>query len=233
MNDIIIKKEQLNKLKEKYLKRLLIIENDLLKLDKDLEKFNDLEIINTLSLNSKQLEIVNSTDENILCLACAGSGKTHTLISRYVNLILNKNVESESVLLITFTKKAGQEMLNRLETIIPNKLPYHTGSIHSLAFKILQKYTNINYTIIDEIDSKNLLESETNIYLNNNKELNNDDINLIKKNIYNIINKSTNYYPIDFKLILNKFNMEKYYNIINKIYKIFIKKKKIRKNNRF
>lgn len=229
MNDIIIKKEQLNKLKEKYLKRLLIIENDLLKLDKDLEKFNDLEIINTLSLNSKQLEIVNSTDENILCLACAGSGKTHTLISRYVNLILNKNVESESVLLITFTKKAGQEMLNRLETIIPNKLPYHTGSIHSLAFKILQKYTNINYTIIDEIDSKNLLESETNIYLNNNKELNNDDINLIKKNIYNIINKSTNYYPIDFKLILNKFNMEKYYNIINKIYKIFIKKKKLEK----
>ena len=229
MNDIIIKKDQLNKLKEKYLKRLLIIENDLLKLDKDLEKFNDLEIINTLSLNSKQLEIVNSTDENILCLACAGSGKTHTLISRYVNLILNKNVESETVLLITFTKKAGQEMLNRLETIIPNKLPYHTGSIHSLAFKILQKYTNINYTIIDEIDSKNLLESETNNFLNNNKELNNDDINLIKKNIYNIINKSTNYYPIDFKLILNKFNMEKYYNIINKIYKIFIKKKKLEK----
>jgi len=229
MNDIIIKKEQLNKLKEKYLKRLLIIENDLLKLDKDLEKFNDLEIINTLSLNSKQLEIVNSTDENILCLACAGSGKTHTLISRYVNLILNKNVESESVLLITFTKKAGQEMLNRLETIIPNKLPYHTGSIHSLAFKILQKYTNINYTIIDETDSKNLLELETNNYLDNNKELNNDEINLIKKNIYNIINKSTNYFPIDFKLILNKFNMEKYYNIINKIYKIFIKKKKLEK----
>ena len=235
MNEIIIKKEQLNKLKEKYLKRLIIIDNDLVKLDKDLEKFNELEIINTLSLNSKQQEIVNSTDKNILCLACAGSGKTHTLISRYVNLILNKNVESQSVLLITFTKKAGQEMLNRLETIIPNKLPYHTGSIHSLAFKILQKYTNINYTIIDEIDSKKLLEIETNIFLDNNKnlnndkKLNNDEINLIKKNIYSIIDKSTNYYPINLKLILNKFNMEKYFNFINKIYKIFIKKKKIEK----
>ncbi len=229
MNEIILKKEQLNKLKEKYLTRLLIIENDLVKLDKDLEKFNDLEIITTLSLNSKQQEIVNSTDENILCLACAGSGKTHTLISRYVNLILNKNVESQSVLLITFTKKAGQEMLNRLETIIPQKLPYHVGSIHSLAFKILQKYTNINYTIIDEIDSKKLLESETNNFLENNKELNSDEINLIKKNIYNIIDKSTNYYPINFKLILNKLNMDNYLNIINKIYKIFIKKKKSEK----
>jgi len=222
MNDLLIKKEQINKLKEKYTKKLFIIENDLIKIEKELAKFSELEIVDSLTLSNKQQQIVNATDENILCLACAGSGKTHTLISRYVNLILKNNVVPTSVLLITFTKKAGQEMLDRLKTIIPNKLPYHTGSLHGLSYKILQK--NLNYTIIDENDTKRLLELETNYNIENEPI----DIQiLIKKNIYNIINKASTEYPINFKTILKNLNMIKYLSIITKINKAFIKRKKL------
>ena len=41
--------------------------------------------LNNLSI--KQLEIINANEDYILVVACPGSGKTHTLISKYIYLI--------------------------------------------------------------------------------------------------------------------------------------------------
>ena len=50
-----------------------------------------------LPLNQKQREIVDSTADNILVVACPGSGKTHTIISRYINLVVKKNIDPNKI----------------------------------------------------------------------------------------------------------------------------------------
>ena len=90
--------------------------------------------LNNLSI--KQLEIINANEDYILVVACPGSGKTHTLISKYIYLINNNIIQPSECILITFTKKAGQEMLTRLKKYV-NKLPFHVGTLHSLSYKIL------------------------------------------------------------------------------------------------
>ena len=62
-------------------------------------------------LNNKQLEAVVSNAKRILVLAGAGSGKTKTVISKLLYLVAEKGVKSSSILAITFTKNAANEMM--------------------------------------------------------------------------------------------------------------------------
>ena len=65
-------------------------------------------------LNHAQQEAVLSTHKRLLVLAGAGSGKTRTLISRISSLLFQQNQKPHSILAITFTKDAANEMLDRL-----------------------------------------------------------------------------------------------------------------------
>lgn len=66
------------------------------------------------NLNDKQSEAVVSEDKRLLVLAGAGSGKTKTLLQKIIYLIEEKGVSSSSILAITFTKNATNEMIDRL-----------------------------------------------------------------------------------------------------------------------
>lgn len=66
------------------------------------------------SLNEKQREAVVSEDKRLLVLAGAGSGKTKTLLQKLIYLIEEKGVSPSSILAITFTKNATNEMIDRL-----------------------------------------------------------------------------------------------------------------------
>jgi DNA helicase-2/ATP-dependent DNA helicase PcrA len=178
-----------------------------------------------MNISQKQKEIIDyNDDEDILVIACPGSGKTHTIICKYIKFVTNNIYLPEQIILITFTKKAGNELINRLKDKIlnkePNKEPYYVGTIHGLAYKILKKYNNINYTILDEFDYKN--------YILNICELNNSTY-IIKKNIISIIEQVSNSYPINLMNVLLKNNLEKYYDEFNKIYIIYKEKKIIEK----
>jgi len=65
-------------------------------------------------LDDKQRAAVLSENKRILVLAGAGSGKTKTLLQKLVYLINDKNVRPASILAITFTKNAANEMIDRL-----------------------------------------------------------------------------------------------------------------------
>lgn len=69
---------------------------------------------NLSSLNDKQTEAVISDEKRLLVLAGAGSGKTKTLLQKIVYLIEEKGVSPSSILAITFTKNATNEMIDRL-----------------------------------------------------------------------------------------------------------------------
>ncbi len=66
------------------------------------------------SLNDRQRDAVVSDKKRLLVLAGAGSGKTKTLLQKLVYLIEEKSVGPSSILAITFTKNAANEMTDRL-----------------------------------------------------------------------------------------------------------------------
>jgi len=70
--------------------------------------------IDLSALNDKQQDAVISKDKRLLVLAGAGSGKTKTLLQKLIYLIEEKGVSPSSILAITFTKNATNEMLDRL-----------------------------------------------------------------------------------------------------------------------
>jgi len=69
---------------------------------------------NLSALNDRQHEAVVSDDKRLLVLAGAGSGKTKTLLQKLIYLIEEKGVSPSSILAITFTKNATNEMIDRL-----------------------------------------------------------------------------------------------------------------------
>ncbi len=114
-------------------------------------------------LNSQQQLAVMATDGPVVILAGAGSGKTKVLTYRVAYLIQEKKVNPESILMVTFTNKAANEMKERIKSLISklqapsSNLPY-AGTFHSLCAKILRKegkYLGLptNYLIYDEDDS--------------------------------------------------------------------------------
>lgn len=66
------------------------------------------------ALNDRQREAVISDQKRLLVLAGAGSGKTKTLLQKLVYLIEEKSISPSSILAITFTKNAANEMIDRL-----------------------------------------------------------------------------------------------------------------------
>ena len=115
-------------------------------------------------LNPAQLEAVISLDGPILVVAGAGSGKTRTLVYRVARLV-ESGVSPESILLLTFTRKAAQEMLDRASSLADPRCTFVSGgTFHSLAFKVLRSHAEAlgyanSFTILDRSDMEEVLRS--------------------------------------------------------------------------
>ncbi|MBQ8886566.1 MAG: ATP-dependent helicase [Candidatus Gastranaerophilales bacterium] len=113
-------------------------------------------------LNQPQLEAVKQKDGSILVIAGAGSGKTKTLTYRVARLI-EDGVNPKNILLLTFTKKAAQEMLSRATLVLDSRCEQVAGgTFHSFANIILRKYSGLlelqnNFTIADRADSEDIV----------------------------------------------------------------------------
>ncbi len=113
-------------------------------------------------LNPAQLAAVTSVEGPYLVIAGAGSGKTRTLVYRVANLVL-QGVPPESILLLTFTRRAAQEMLRRATGILDERCRRVAGgTYHSFANLVLRRYAEMlgyshNFTIIDRSDAVDLV----------------------------------------------------------------------------
>jgi DNA helicase-2/ATP-dependent DNA helicase PcrA len=225
MEELLLARDKLRESLADHARKKFNLENSLIQIEKQLATFSDNLILENLKLSDQQNQIVNATEDNILVVACPGSGKTHTLISRYVHLILENRVLAEQTLLITFTKKAGMEMLNRLNNIIPHKIPYHVGSLHGLGYKVLHEYYGINYTVLDEKDVFNYLRDliEANSLI---QQLDNEIIGMIKSKIQSLFDQASTMHPFNLKPVLDKNQMINYYKEISQIWKSYQQKKK-------
>jgi len=112
-------------------------------------------------LNPAQREAVFSAEGPTLVIAGAGSGKTRTLVYRVAYLV-EQCVPPERILLLTFTRKAAQEILSRVETMLDRSCrEVAGGTFHSLAYRILRQYGGAiglksPLTVIDRKDSEEL-----------------------------------------------------------------------------
>lgn len=71
------------------------------------------------SLTEQQQKAVNSIDRNVLVSAGAGSGKTHVLVERYIELLrCNPDMAVSNIVAVTYTRKAAAEMRTRLKSKI-------------------------------------------------------------------------------------------------------------------
>lgn len=104
---------------KKYFKNILHITDEHRKV---FEKYNDF----LSQFNEEQKQAIVSDAKNILTVAGAGTGKTTTLIKRIEFLIKYRNVPEEKILAITFTRKARQEMLIRLDNLNIKRVEVHT-----------------------------------------------------------------------------------------------------------
>ncbi|MDX1797205.1 MAG: ATP-dependent helicase, partial [Candidatus Lokiarchaeia archaeon] len=114
-------------------------------------------------LNDEQLEIVNNIHGPMLVIAGAGSGKTRTITYSVAKLLLS-GVKPSEIMLVTFTNKAANEMIKRVETLLGTRPKgIWGGTFHSIANRFIRKYAKTlglkaNYTIMDETDARSLMK---------------------------------------------------------------------------
>nr|WP_263328299.1 ATP-dependent helicase [Neobacillus sp. Marseille-Q6967] len=107
---------------------------------------NSIQYLNQLEehgviLDTSQAAAVTETEGSLLVLAGAGSGKTRVLTARTAYMLHEKNIDPQSIMLVTFTSKAANEMKNRLASYPfmkrekVNQLV--TGTFHSIFYRIL------------------------------------------------------------------------------------------------
>ncbi len=178
-------------------------------------------------LNDKQKEAVLSTEGPCLVIAGAGSGKTKVLTHKIAYLMQEKNVKPWSILAITFTNKAANEMKERVENLIGDVAKdMWIGTFHSICVRILRRYIDrIGFTssfiIFDSSDQRTLVKQCL-------KQLNVDDKMLNDRAVLSEISNAKNEMlePDAYKL---RTNNEIRKETIAKIYESY--QKRLRENN--
>ena len=123
-------------------------------------------------LNSQQFAAVTALDFPLLVIAGAGSGKTR-VVTYKVSYLIENGLSPSEILLLTFTRKAANEMLARVQKLLGGKLLSGVlgGTFHGFSNNMLRKHSRLigipnNFTIIDTEDAKDiigLLRTELNL----------------------------------------------------------------------
>lgn len=114
------------------------------------------------SLNPEQTEAVTHSGSPLLILAGAGSGKTRVITTKIAYLIQHENVQPWSILAVTFTKKAANEMKERAINLEPLAGQAQIKTFHSFGAWFLRRYAeeaglDPNFTVYDDDDSASLI----------------------------------------------------------------------------
>lgn len=119
------------------------------------------------NLNPEQRKAVLETEGPVLIVAGAGAGKTKTLTSRILHLIL-QGAEPQNILAITFTNKAAKEMKERVsellkENLISSRSTPFVSTFHAFGVQVIKENAEMlglprYFNIIDTDDGKKILK---------------------------------------------------------------------------
>lgn len=83
-----------------------------------------------IAWNEEQKKVIETRNADILVSAAAGSGKTAVLVERITRLICDEGVSFDELIVMTFTKAAAQEMRERVERAMRDRLAEDPGNTH-------------------------------------------------------------------------------------------------------
>jgi DNA helicase II / ATP-dependent DNA helicase PcrA len=115
-------------------------------------------------LSAPQYEAATQLDAPVCILAGAGSGKTRVITHRIAWLMAERRARPSSILAVTFTNKAAQEMRARIEQLAPQGSgQLWLGTFHGLAARMLRRYGDLvgvrnSFVIYDADDAHRLLQ---------------------------------------------------------------------------
>lgn len=142
-------------------------------------------------LNQEQKEAVQTIDGPLLILAGAGSGKTRVITYRIAYMIKKYGIYPGSIMAITFTNKAANEMKARIGSLIGEDSKYiWCGTFHSIFARILRRHADSlgydkNFKIIDTDDQLKIIKESL-------KEVNFSDKTYAPKSIQCMISDAKN-----------------------------------------
>ena len=116
------------------------------------------------NLNDDQRKAVTSEKQHLLVLAGAGSGKTRVLVHKIAWEVEALGRSPSSVMAVTFTNKAANEMRSRIESLLQAPiLDSWVGTFHGLSHKLLKRFykeagLSSGFTIIDSDDQLRIIK---------------------------------------------------------------------------
>ena len=123
-------------------------------------------------MNPQQAEAVRHLDGPLLILAGAGSGKTRVITHRIAHMICERGVPPWSIVAVTFTNKAAEEMRNRVKALLSGSRHTEAPTVctfHSFCVRLLRRHGDRladirpgftrNFSIYDDDDQVSTLKS--------------------------------------------------------------------------
>jgi DNA helicase-2/ATP-dependent DNA helicase PcrA len=113
-------------------------------------------------LNPEQRRAATHPDGSLLILAGAGTGKTTTLCARLAWLV-TEGAASERILLLTFTRRAAREMLQRARALVPASSRVLGGTFHSVGHRLVRRHASAlglppGFGVLDASDAADVLD---------------------------------------------------------------------------
>jgi len=110
-----------------------------------------------------QKEAIETVDQNLQIIACAGSGKTSTIVKRIINILRDENVDPENIVAFTFTEKAASDMKSKIYDLHEKVFGHTTGlaemyvgTIHGYCMNLVKEYNPkySNYTVLNDVQTQ-------------------------------------------------------------------------------
>ena len=188
--------------------------------------FND--INKNIILDKSQREAIICDEDNLLVLSGAGSGKTTTISAKVKYLIDIKNVKPDKICVITFTKKAKEELDYKINKLFNANVDIYT--FHSLGLKIIKYYyKNKDIDIIDEKGQYKIICD----YIKNNLFKNKEKFNLFFEAFKNKTSFSEEYKLFDNYYDYHNYMYKRKYINSNTTMDNYIKEQTKRRRNYF
>ena len=116
-----------------------------------------------MALTPSQQNAVNIVDSNLQMVACAGSGKTTTMVARILNLLNQPGVKPENIVAVTYSNKAAASLKQKIYKeyekeykSLEGLADMYIGTIHGYCYYLLQNYSDDykNYELLEEVQTR-------------------------------------------------------------------------------
>lgn len=116
-----------------------------------------------MALTTSQQNAVNTIDQHLQIVACAGSGKTTTMVARILNLLKQPGVKPENIVAVTYSKKAAASLKQKIykeyekeNNSLEGLADMYIGTIHGYCFYLLQNYSDDykNYELLEDVQTR-------------------------------------------------------------------------------